>query len=251
MSHIGDHPFRTVECQMTKILWLTVLLIVFGTVRTPADAIGPSCSKSAGGTTTGDPGNCGGDIYTLGLVSQSTTATTNNYVVSLEDNTSGFMGSVSGTAGYVLAVAPQLNIAGGGTVSSSEATLASAPGGISDWGVIEAGGTDSSGCSTHGNFFCTELLTADQGASAPDKTGSTYTWTFDITLPSGETLDQSSFGDELKVVYNTANSANQFDGVQTSAPITLQSVTPEPDSVFLFGTGLLAIGYIVRKKIRV
>jgi hypothetical protein len=73
-----------------------------------------------------------------------------------------------------------------------------------------------------------------------------HTQIFDITLPSGETLNQSSFGDDIKVPYFTADANNNFDGVQTSAPITLQPI-PEPFSALLFGTGPLVTLLIARR----
>lgn len=230
----------------TKVLSrfaLAALLMLVGAAFAHADPVGPSCANTPGGTTTGDPGDCAGDVYTLDVVSHN--PTTNTYVVTLTDNTSGFDGTTK--PGYVLAVSLQLSIVGGGTVSSSEVTLTSAPGTTSDWSSVMAGGSNSSGCNGTGNFFCVQLKTADQGASAPDKTGSTYTWTFDVTLPSGKSLSQATQGDTLKAVYFTANSTNAYDGVQTGAPITLQNA-PEPATLGLELLGMMTLAFVLRRK---
>lgn len=232
-------------------LMLASAIALVGVSLAHADSIGPKCSSSGGGSTAGDSGNCGGDVYTLtyGTTPVSSTSTTNTFAVNLDINTSGFVGSKG--PGYVQSVALQLNLNGGGTVDSTEAVLVSAPGGTGDWGAVETGGTSSAGCDMHGNFFCTKLLTADQGTSAPDKTGGTYDWTFDVTIPNSSTLNTSSFGDELKAVYFTDDSHNQYDGVQTSAAITLQAGTvPEPSSLMLLGSALLGLP-LLRRRVKV
>jgi hypothetical protein len=230
-------------------LMLAGVVSLVGVSLAHADSIGPKCSTNGGGNTSTDSGNCGGDVYTLtyGTTPVSSTSTTNTFAVTLDDNTAGFMGSKG--QGYVLAVALQLNLNGGGTVDSTEATLVSAPGGTGDWTQM-AGGTSSAGCDGHGNFFCEMLNIAGLGSSAPDKTGGTYDWTFDVTISNTKSLDASSFGDELKAVYFTADSNNQFDGVQTSAAITLQPgvpAAPEPSALLLLSTGLCGLPLLRRR----
>ncbi len=65
-----------------------------------------------------------------------------------------------------------------------------------------------------------------------------YTWTWDITLVSAG--DLALTGDTIKAAY--ADSTGKQDG-QTSADITLQpapSPIPEPTTLFMLSTGLLA-----------
>ena len=205
-----------------------------------ADSIGPACSSSLGGSTSGDSGACLGSIYTLTSDFLSPDATTvvggityNTYDISLTVNTSGFL---NGPA-FIKAVSIGIN---GPAVAVA---LDSAPGGISGWSAM-TGGQNVKGCDDHGlpNFVCAQLTS---NSSPPDPTGqgNVYTWMFDVTIQG--TLNPAS-GD-VKALYLTPKLKNA--GI-TSAPLTIQqggqdsptlTPVPEPGTIALVGSGLLAL----------
>lgn len=189
------------------------------------DSIGPDCGS----------GNCLGNVYTLTYGQTSTQKGTDNYTITLTINSSAF---VDGTnSGYLMAVSP--NITGW-----SNATLTSAPGGTADWSAVMAGGLNSSGCDGHGTpFFCNGAMSQGAFNEVGSATLLVFVWTLtDASLPTG--TDAAN----IKALFE--NSAGKNLGI-TSANITLQlSAVPEPSSLFLLGSGLVAVFGFLKRRLR-
>jgi hypothetical protein len=201
------------------------IAMALGTSSAFADSIGPDCGS----------GNCLGNIYTLTYSQNSSQQGTNKYTITLTINTSGF---VDGTdSGYLMAVSP--NITGW-----TNAVLDSAPGGTSDWSAAMAGGLDSSGCNGHGTpFFCNGALSQGTFNEVGSSTPLVFTWTIaDSNLPTG--TDAAA----IKALFEDGSGNNL--GI-TSADLTLQQAptVPEPASVLLLGSGLLAVFALVRRRL--
>jgi hypothetical protein len=73
--------------------------------------------------------------------------------------------------------------------------------------------------------------------------GDTYTFVFGFLLPAGSSGDLSS-GLSLKALYDTTSGS--FGGLQTSE--TFATPVPEPASLALLASGLLAIGMLLKRR---
>jgi len=180
---------------------------------------------------------CQGSIYELTYSGSpiSSTAATQTFAITLTIDPTGY----NGGGAFINAVAPK--------VSSAEASvaLASAPGVLADWTTMN-GGINAGGCNMAGSgFVCAEDEHPPSKvplADAPVPNATTYTWMFDITIPTG-TLTPSA--GTIKVEYT--DSSGHKAGTLVSEPITLE-VVPEPSTVALVAAGLGCMSVVRRMR---
>jgi len=201
------------------------MLKTFGTFSLPALAALVACGVAHADTIT----DSSGVKYTLtsDFINEGTAATP-VYDVTLVINSSSLPGD------FLIAVAPQFQLNGGGIASS--VTIESKTSGT--WSTpLTPGNTNSSGCTSGGapaGFFCTSGSVA---------TGGTFTFVFDVFTPTGGTL--STLSDIKAVIISPTGSLVD----QTSQGITIQTVIPEPSSLSLLGTGILGSAAFLRRRI--
>ena len=140
-----------------------------------------AAATPAGATPIGPPplsctnGTCQGSIYELTYSGSpiSFTPTTQTFAITLTINPTTY----SGGGVFINAVAPKVSSA------ENSVSLVSAPGVLGNWTTMN-GGINSGGCSMAGSGF---VRAADQTPpiDAPVPVSGTYTWVFDVTIPTG------------------------------------------------------------------
>jgi hypothetical protein len=207
-------------------LAVAALLLALAASHAGATPIGPSC------------GTCQGSIYELSY-SGTPIASDPTPVLGAPNGTETFRITYSidtfgydGGGDYINTVA--LKVAS----SFLEATLFDAPGGAALW-VEMFGGLNAAGCSGAGSGYdCVRWATNDL-SGAPTVPGGTYSWVFDIVVPTGTLFTGL---DEASVKARYVDSAGVKVGALVSEGITL-TVTPEPAGIALVGMALLAAGW--------
>jgi hypothetical protein len=196
------------------------LALIGGAVPAGATPIGPpplTCANNS----------CQGAIYELTYSGSpiSSTSTTQTFEITLTINPTGY----NGGGALINAVAPKVSSA------ENSVSLVGAPGVLAHWSTMN-GGVNAGGCSMAGaGFVCSEdeiPPSTTPSGDAPVPLATTYTWVWDITMPTGDLTPSSG---TIKVEYT--NSSGTKVGALVSEPITLE-VVPEPSTLLLVGVGL-------------
>lgn len=198
---------RTLALGLLAVGWFSGMAVGMGAGAAP---IGPSCNT------------CQGSIYDLTYSGApiATTATTETFRITLTIDTSGYGGGGVNLNTVALKVSP----------SFVDAALVSAPGGAGLW-VQMFGGLNAAGCSGSGSGYdCVRVALI---SDAPPVPAGTYTWEFDIEIPTG-TLFTGDGEASVKARYGDIFMLKVGDLV--SEGITLS--VPEPGLALLLAAGL-------------
>lgn len=191
--------------------------------------------------------DCFGNVITLTIHPTGGTS----YVVTMTINTSGNTNAGSAIAG--------VNFKFGSGITS--ASLISAPPGT--WTTLVANGLNSNGCTTtNGSSFGCSIdsgfINASSLSAAPIvalSSGGTFTWQWNVTAGGTVTGNSVHIGALFGGMKSTGpkthpNISFQSTGIisaSTAAPPPPPQV-PEPGTLALFGTGLLAVAGAVRRR---
>ncbi len=230
---------------MLKVLFGATLLMVI-CVPVHADTIVVfNNTNGCGGS------NCFGNVVTLTIHPTSGNA----YQVTMTVDTTNNTNTGSGIGGV------DFKFSDSGILT---ATLTSAPGGIAGWSGGVTNGLNSNGCTTTNgsSFGCATdsafLLAGSSLASLP-YTG-TYTWTWDVTAGAFNGATDQIHGGVLFGSLVTTGGKHPTTSFQSTGIISASGLgstppppptnpAPEPGSLMLFGTGLMGLAGIVRKRL--
>lgn len=174
--------------------------------------------------------NCFGSLITLAY----NEITPTNYHITLTIDTSTYTGT--GTD-WIQAVA--IKPASGTTATGSLLSTTAPP----TWTFLLGG--QANGCTgTINGFLCAS-------SGTPATVGVIYEWVFDVNVSNPSLWLLAFLGAHVQVNYDGIGKPN---GMQTSAPITLQNggggpnEIPEPHTLALLGLGLLGLMFVRRRR---
>jgi len=198
------------------------MLWASGAFATP---IGPpplSCSNST----------CQGSIYEITYSGSpiSTTATTETFRITYTINTAGYNGAGTNLNAVALKVSS----------SFVSASLFSAPGGTANWLQMHGGLADAGCTGTGSGFDCVAFKL--MLSLAPSVPNGTYTWVFDIEVPTGGLFTGAN---QASVKARYGNSTTAKIGALVSEGITLE--VPEPGLTLLLAGSLLGLARRARQ----
>jgi len=189
--------------QLAVVSCASVAASLFLASASDATPIGPTC------------GTCQGSIYELsyGGGPIATTATSETFRITFTIDTSGY----DGTGLFLDTVAVK--------VSSSflDVVLVSAPNGVASWAEM-SGGLSQAGCTGSGGGY--ECVRIGALVNAPVVPGLTYTWVFDVEVPTG-TLFVGTDEASVKARYVGTNGVKR--GALVSENITLTATAYPPN----------------------
>lgn len=205
-----------------KAAFLACAGLILGTTAAYADSIGPDC------------GSCQGSIYTLDFVPalsdlKPSDGKFDTWLVTLTIDTTGYTGG--GT--HIDEVAVKISS------GVDQATLISAPDGLSNWTLIP-GGISASGCNGSGSGFeCADWVGTGFASVIP---GATLQWVFQIDI-SGPvfSFDGSTELPSIKARY-VDDSGNKVGAL-------VSEKVPEPGTLALLGAGM-AVAAVRRRRAR-
>ena len=190
-------------------------------------SIGPVCDT------------CQGGIYSLtydGTALPDADLLTETYRITYSIDTTGYNGGGS----YLDQIAFKVS----SSVSNVVIYDDNAPGGAAAWSLNGAG-LNANGCTGSGNgFSCWDSTISLNGGLGLAVPGGTYEWIFDVTVKNG-TLFAGLEGSTVKARYVDK------DGYKVGNLVSEKlTKVPEPSTLLLLGSGLLAFGFVARRSRR-